>query len=217
MSDPSTRQGKPSTAASGNRPRWYRSLYWRIALGLFAFLALMLAAEAALLLWVSDRMAGSMPANSPQRLAVLVASDVGAALARDPSLDLDAYLREEYDDVLQTFFVILRDGRVAANHADAPADARGRRPRRGGQRAGAGRAAAAAATATIRRRQTIRRAGTPAGAASPRSRVTGHRRRNGRSAASPCSAAARDSSVSSASSDRRWGWSRAACCWSAPR
>jgi signal transduction histidine kinase len=111
-----------SLAASRGRPRWYRSLYWRIAVGLFAFLALMLIGEAALLLWVSDRMAGSMPANSPQRLAVLVASDVGAALARDPSLDLAAYLREEYDDVLQTFFVILRDGRVASNHADAPAD-----------------------------------------------------------------------------------------------
>jgi two-component system, OmpR family, sensor kinase len=124
MSDPSTplRAGPSAAAAARERPRWYRSLYWRLAVGLFAFLALMLVAEAALLLWVSDRMAGSMPANSPQRLAVLVASDVGAALANDPSLDLTAYLREEYDDVLQTFFVILRDGRVASNHADAPAD-----------------------------------------------------------------------------------------------
>jgi two-component system OmpR family sensor kinase len=111
----------PAGGAAGHR-RWYRSLYWRIAVGLFAFLALMLAAEAALLLWVSDRMAGSMPASSPQRLAVLVASDVGAALARDASLDLDAYLKGEYGDVLQTFFVILRDGRMAANHDDVPAD-----------------------------------------------------------------------------------------------
>ena len=30
---------------SMSSPRWYRSLYWRIALGLIAFLALMLAAE----------------------------------------------------------------------------------------------------------------------------------------------------------------------------
>jgi two-component system OmpR family sensor kinase len=111
----------PAGSGSGHR-RWYRSLYWRIAVGLFAFLALMLVAEAALLLWVSDRLAGSMPASSPQRLAVLVASDVGAALARDASLDLDAYLKDEYGDVLQTFFVILRDGRMAANHDDVPAD-----------------------------------------------------------------------------------------------
>ena len=102
--------------------RWYRSLYWRVSLGLFAFLALMLAAEGALFLWITDRIAGSMPARSPRRLAVLVASDVGAALARDPSLDLDDYLREQYSQVFQTFFVILRDGRTASNHDDVPAD-----------------------------------------------------------------------------------------------
>ena len=41
------------------------SLYWRIALGLFAFLALMLAAQGALFLWMTDRIAGSMPARDP--------------------------------------------------------------------------------------------------------------------------------------------------------
>ena len=40
--------------------RWYGSLYWRIALGLFAFLALMLAAEGAIFLWMTERIAGSM-------------------------------------------------------------------------------------------------------------------------------------------------------------
>ena len=57
--------------------RWYRSLYWRIALGLIAFLALMLAAEGGIFLWMTDRIAGSMPARSPRRLAELVASDLG--------------------------------------------------------------------------------------------------------------------------------------------
>jgi signal transduction histidine kinase len=101
-----------------NEPRWYRSLYWRIAIGLIAFLALMLAAEAALFLWTTERIAGSMPARSPRRLAVLVASDVGAALTSDPGLDLDKYVREQYGHVFQTFLVIMRDGRVASNHAD---------------------------------------------------------------------------------------------------
>jgi signal transduction histidine kinase len=100
--------------------RWHRSLYWRVALGLFAFLALMLAAEGALFLWITDRIAGSMPARSPRRLAELVASDISAALARDAGLDLDAYLREQYSHVFQTFFVVLRDGRAASNHDDVP-------------------------------------------------------------------------------------------------
>src|SRR5215210_4991892 len=99
---------------------WYRSLYWRLALGLIAFLALMLASEAALFLWTSDRIAGSMPARSPRRLAVLVASDVGTALAADSNLDIEKYVREQYGNVLQTFLVLMRDGRVVANHGDVP-------------------------------------------------------------------------------------------------
>jgi signal transduction histidine kinase len=103
-----------------SEPRWYHSLYWRIALGLFAFLALMLAAQGALFLWMTDRIAGSMPARDPRRLAVLVASDVGAALSADPSLDLKLYVRDQYSNVFQTFVVIMEDGRVASNDDDVP-------------------------------------------------------------------------------------------------
>ena len=101
-------------------PRWYRSLYWRIALGLVAFLALMLAAEAGLFLWLTDTIAGSFPARSPRRLAVLVASDVGAALSANGNLALEPYIREQYGDALQTFVVIMDDGRTVANHEDVP-------------------------------------------------------------------------------------------------
>ncbi|HTM02919.1 MAG TPA: HAMP domain-containing sensor histidine kinase [Vicinamibacterales bacterium] len=102
--------------------RWYRSLYWRVAVGFIAFLALMLAAEAALFLWTSERIAGSMPARSPRRLAVLVASDVGTALSANSSLDLEKYLDEQYGHVFQSFIVIMRDGRVASNHDDIDDD-----------------------------------------------------------------------------------------------
>jgi signal transduction histidine kinase len=99
---------------------WYRSLYWRVALGLFAFLALTLAAAGAIFLWMSDRIAGSMPARSPGQLAALVASDVGAALTADRDLNLETYVREQYGYVLQTFAVVMNDGRVVINHDDAP-------------------------------------------------------------------------------------------------
>ena len=111
----------PSTSPRGEL-RWYRSLYWRIAFGLIAFLALMLTAEAALFLWTSERIAGSMPARSPRRLAVLVASDVGTALAANPSLDLEKYVSEQYAHIFQTFLVIMRDGRIASNHDDVDDD-----------------------------------------------------------------------------------------------
>jgi signal transduction histidine kinase len=103
-----------------SEPRGFHSLYWRIALGLFAFLALMLAAQGALFLWMTDRIAGSMPARDPRRLAILVASDVGAALSADPALDLRQYVRDQYAHVFQTFVVIMRDGRVASNDDDVP-------------------------------------------------------------------------------------------------
>jgi two-component system sensor histidine kinase BaeS len=101
---------------------WRKSLYWRIALGLFAFVALMLAAEGALFLWISQRLAGAMPARSTRQLAALVSQDVGAALTRDPGLDLDTYLLNQYKEVAQTFFVVLRDGHVASNHDDVPGE-----------------------------------------------------------------------------------------------
>jgi signal transduction histidine kinase len=122
MPDPSP----PAAIASGSSKsetaerRWYRSLYWRFALGLIAFLALMLAAEAGLFLWVTERIAGSMPAQSPRRLAVLVASDVGTAIAADATLDVERYVRDQYGHVFQTFVVIMRDGRVTSNHDDVP-------------------------------------------------------------------------------------------------
>lgn len=98
---------------------WYRSLYWRIALGLIAFLALMLAAQGALFLWSTDRIAGSMPARSPRRLAVIVASDVGRALEADPNLKLDQYIRDEYGHVFQPFLVLMHDGRTVSNHGES--------------------------------------------------------------------------------------------------
>jgi signal transduction histidine kinase len=96
---------------------WYRSLYWRVALGMIAFLALMLAAQAFLTLWMSSQLAGSMPARSPRRLAVLIASDIGAALGQNPGLDLERYVAEQYANVLQPFIVRMRDGRVVVNRA----------------------------------------------------------------------------------------------------
>jgi hypothetical protein len=79
---------------SRGEPRWYRSLYWRIALGLIAFLAVMLVAQGLIFLWLTDRAAGSVPARSPRRLAVLVASDLGTALANDPALDVERYVKD---------------------------------------------------------------------------------------------------------------------------
>ena len=113
----------PSSAPSGTGTAWYRSLYWRIAVGLVAFLALMLVAQGALFIYTTDRIAGSMPAPSPRRLAVLVASDLSSALNTDPSLDVEDYIRDQYSKVFQPFVVLMRDGREVSNHPGAIPDA----------------------------------------------------------------------------------------------
>jgi signal transduction histidine kinase len=100
--------------------RWHRSLYWRIGLGLIAFLALMLAAQAALFVWTTDRIAGSMPARNPARLAALVASDLSSALTADPAVDLAQYVRDHYGNVYQMFVVVMQDGVTISNHDDVP-------------------------------------------------------------------------------------------------
>jgi signal transduction histidine kinase len=113
----------PSTTPPARpRPRWHRSLYWRIAIAVIALVALMLAAEGALFLWLSDRTAGAMPGRNPQQMVRLVAQDFAAALTTEPSLDVEKYLREQYGHYFQTILVMLRDGRVVANHEDTSAE-----------------------------------------------------------------------------------------------
>src|SRR5262249_2270442 len=92
--------------------KWYRSLYWRIALGVVAFLAAMLVVQAVLLVWAISQSGRSAPGQSPGRLAMSVALDLSAVLERDPNTDLDKYIREQYAQYEHPFFVMLQGGRV---------------------------------------------------------------------------------------------------------
>ena len=73
---------------------WYRSLYWRIALGYVALLAVLLLVQTGLSVWLTDRMWGGA-SRTPEQLAELVAQDLSAALAQSPQFDLDQYLRDD--------------------------------------------------------------------------------------------------------------------------
>src|SRR5262245_12884145 len=90
--------------------KWHHSLYWRIAVGFVACLALLLLVQAMLFVWVVSRSAQSIPNQPPDRFAQTVALDASEALDRDPTLDLAQYLRQEYARDSQPFFVLMRDG-----------------------------------------------------------------------------------------------------------
>ena len=92
--------------------RWYRSLYWRIALGVIGFLAAMLVVQAMLFVWAVSQSGRSLPGQSPARLGATVALDLASVLERDPQADLARYVHDQYAQYTHPFFVMLADGRV---------------------------------------------------------------------------------------------------------
>jgi signal transduction histidine kinase len=111
-------------------PRWFQSLYWRIAIGFVATLAVLLLAQAALFLWLTGRFAVSPSSRTPQELADQVARDLSDELTENPPLDLDAYVAERFGDIPQPFMVLMRDGRRASNRPGALPPGFGERPGR---------------------------------------------------------------------------------------
>src|SRR5207244_6335776 len=92
--------------------RWYRSLYWRIALGVVGFLAAMLVVQAMLFVWAVSQTGRTLPGQSPMRLGATVALDLASVLERDPQADLARYVHDQYAQYTHPFFVMLADGRV---------------------------------------------------------------------------------------------------------
>lgn len=95
--------------------KWYRSLYWRIALGFMLSLAVMLVVQAVLFVWVASRSGPTVPGRPPDRFALNVAVDLVEELERDRTSDLAAYVREHYGSAVHPVFVVMADGRVLSN------------------------------------------------------------------------------------------------------
>ena len=103
-----------------SRPVWYKSLYWRTALGFIAFLAVLLVAQSMLFVWLAGRTGGLFPATSNSRLAELIASDLRDQLERTPELDVSAHVSREYGRVVQPLVVLLDNGQVFSNRTPVP-------------------------------------------------------------------------------------------------
>jgi len=91
---------------------WHRSLYWRVAFGVVAFLAAMLVVQAMLFVWAMSQFGRTLPGQSPGRLGMTVALDLANLLERDPQTDLAQYIREQYAKYEHPFFVMMADERV---------------------------------------------------------------------------------------------------------
>ena len=98
--------------ASPGVARWYRSFYWRIGFSFAALMIVVVLLESAISTYLGPAPSG----RSPNNLAAIVAADIGSLLTLDPALDIDAHLRRAYGgSATQPIFVVMKDGRVAAN------------------------------------------------------------------------------------------------------
>jgi hypothetical protein len=90
---------------------WYRSFYWRIAIGFVATVAVVLVLQAALFLWLASTTDAVM---RPGRLAAVAAVELSSALETDAGLDVDAWLVREFGRNPHVVFVV-RGDRVHRN------------------------------------------------------------------------------------------------------
>jgi signal transduction histidine kinase len=95
---------------------WYRSIYWRIAIGFILFLAVMLVLQGGLFLWIVARSDGALPPSVLVEFASVIASDVGNEIEQNPKLDITGYIRRQYGQMPRRIFVVMTDGRVFATH-----------------------------------------------------------------------------------------------------
>jgi signal transduction histidine kinase len=111
-------------------PVWFRSLYWRIALGSIAVLAVLLLVQAFVFLWMSGTIATTLLGQSPDRIAAEAAKEVAEALKKDPAIDIEKFVRDRYGSLTQPLMVVLEDGRAVRNHELPPPDGMRRWPGR---------------------------------------------------------------------------------------
>ena len=95
-------------------PVWYRSLYWKIAFGFIAMLAVLLLSQGLLFLWLTDRIFGTAP-RAPAQLATYVADEVATELQQRPDTELEPFVRDRFSHVYQPFLVVLTNGQRASN------------------------------------------------------------------------------------------------------
>ena len=96
---------------------WYKSLYWRIAIGFVATLAALLLAQGVVLLWLTDRIVGGF--RTPEQLVTQVAAELSTAMTQNPGLDVETYVRDHFSRIYRPFLVVMRDGRVTSNRPSA--------------------------------------------------------------------------------------------------
>jgi two-component system, OmpR family, sensor kinase len=97
---------------------WYRSLYWRIGIGFVLFLAVVLALQGGILMWLISRMEVG-PGRTPPEVSRLIARELGDALGSNPQLDIGQFLKQQYEGRIP-LVVVMKDGRLISTDGNLP-------------------------------------------------------------------------------------------------
>ena len=66
---------------AARRPRWFRSFYWRIALGFTALVVIVLVGQSLMFSYLLTRQQGAFTPGDPNTQATAIAAEVSRALA----------------------------------------------------------------------------------------------------------------------------------------
>ena len=95
--------------------RWYSSFYWRIGISFVVFVIVVLVGQSLMVGYA--RANGAFAPGNPNAAAAAIAAELGTALARDPELDLAAFLSRRLPAPSPSTHVVMADGRVASRSA----------------------------------------------------------------------------------------------------
>ena len=98
----------------GRPALWYSSFYWRIAISFVVFVAVVLVGQGVMVSYLA-RSTGAFGPGNPNAAATAIATGISAELSRHPGLDLTQYMRTRHAGMRQAAFVVMKDGRMAAN------------------------------------------------------------------------------------------------------
>jgi signal transduction histidine kinase len=106
------------------RPAWYSSFYWRIAISFVLFIVVVLVGQSVMVSYMASRSNNPFSSGNPNAEAAAIASSVGRALATSPDVSVESHLRRSFPTMRPSAFVLMKDGRLArfSDNATVPED-----------------------------------------------------------------------------------------------
>jgi len=99
----------------GRRPIWSSSFYWRIAISFVGLVIVVLVGQSIMFSYMIARQSGPFAPDNPNAAAAAIATEVSDTLAHDERAPLEDALRAAAADARQGVYLVLKDGRTAAN------------------------------------------------------------------------------------------------------